>query len=78
MLIEEVLNLFGIDILSPGNDHVLLTICKIEIPFLIHGPHVSRMEPSVSESLFRRIRVIPVALHNVLSPDHDLTDPAPW
>ena len=72
--VEHLFHLPGINIFSPGNNHVLDPVHDIEIPVLIHHAHVTAPEPVVvPESSSGSFGVVEVALHDVAALHADFT-----
>ena len=70
---EKVLNLYGVDILTAGDDHVLLPIYQVvEAVGILHG-HITGFQPAVGgEHLSRSFRIVVIAGHHAGALDTQL------
>ena len=75
MLVEDLLDLARVHVVAAADDQVLLAIDDEEVPVLVGLGDVAGLEPPLAvDRLGRRVRSVPVALHHVVSADHDLAD----
>ena len=73
MLVEHLLDLARVDVVAAPDDQVLLAIHDEEVPVLVDLGHVAGAEPAgLVDRVRRRLRALPVALHDVVAADHDL------
>ena len=74
VLVEHLLDLARIDVVTAADDHVLLAVDDEEVAVLVDLAHVAGVQPAVADRLGGRVLALPVALHHVVAPDHDLAD----
>ena len=72
MLVEDVLDLGGIDVLAAGDDHVLRPAHDPVVALLVAGGHVAGQQPPVGERGLGRLEIAPVAGEDVRAPDDEL------
>ena len=72
MFKQDALYLSRVDILTTRYNHILESITDVEISLLIQIAHITGVEPSkLINGTGRRIRSIPVTLHDVWALDTD-------
>src|SRR5436305_4828018 len=74
MLVEHFLDLARVDVVAASDDHLLLAIDDEEVTVFIDLRHIARVKPAVANRLGGGVVLVPVALHHVVPPDHDLAD----
>src|SRR5690349_19548165 len=74
MLVDDLLHLARVDVVAAADDQLLLTVDDEEATVLVDPADVARVEPPVRvDRRLRRVRTVPVALHDVVPADRDLT-----
>ena len=71
---QEVLDLDRIEVLTAGDDNVLLTVDQEDEAVLIQSGHIAGMEPAVDDGLGGRFRVLIILQHDAGSLDTEFTD----
>jgi len=72
MFKQDALYLSRVDIFTTRDNHILESITDVEISLLIQIAHITGVEPSkLINGTGRRIRSIPVTLHDVWALDTD-------
>src|SRR6266436_5423481 len=61
-----------LDELGLAHGHVLLAVRNVEVAVLIQETDITRVMPAVAQSLSGGLGVVPVALHDQVTADHDL------
>src|SRR5262249_42005886 len=72
VLEQRLLNLARIDVVAGDDDHVLLAVHDRDVAILVHRREVAGVEPAVAQGLGGRLRLLPIALHNVLAATDEL------
>ena len=72
MLVEDLLDLTGVDVEAAPDDEVLLAVDDVVVAVVVHPGHVAGLEPAVDEGGGRLVGLVPVALHDIVTPDGDL------
>src|SRR5438270_631430 len=72
--VEDLFDLPRVDVEAAADDQLLLAVDDEEEAFLVLVAHVAGMEPAALERLGRGLRLLVVALHDVVAADHDLAD----
>src|ERR1700748_3437831 len=72
MLVNDGLDLAGIDILSTRDDHVLRAVEDVEIAVRVAAADVARSKHSVLERELGLLRIVPVSGHDVGAARHQL------
>src|SRR5664280_3176316 len=73
---QNIFDFHGINVLPSADDHVLLPSREVEIAVFIHTGQITRMKPSSPQGFFRRLRLVPIALHDLSAAGNDLADNA--
>lgn len=73
MLVEDLLDLAGVEVEAAPDDQVLLAVHDVEEAAFVLVGHAPGMQPAVLGGLRGRLRPVPLALHDVVTPDDDLT-----
>ncbi|MNC55934.1 hypothetical protein D3C75_1055000 [compost metagenome] len=60
MQLDRYLDFPAVDVLTTGNDHVLLAIDQEQIAFMVLITHVSGVVPTVAQGFHGGYRVVPV------------------
>src|SRR5437016_482242 len=71
---QDLLNLSRIDVVAGTQDQVLLAVYDGEISVLVHLRDVAGQEPSVLQDRRRLLRLVPISLHHLRTPDRELAD----
>src|SRR6476469_6712903 len=74
VLVEHLLDLARVDVVAAADDQVLLAVDDVEVALLVDAGHVAGVEPTAAHRLLGGVGALPVALHDVVAADHDLTD----
>src|SRR2546425_5817985 len=74
MLQQERLDLGRGDTEALELDHLLLAVTDVEIAALVDAPDVTAVVPALAKRRRRRLGGLPVALHDLRTPDADLAD----
>ena len=75
---HEVLDLGWVGVEPAHDEHVLLAVGDVDVPALVHHPDVARVQPPVGvDRRLGLLRLVQVALHHVVAPDHDLARLSP-
>ena len=75
MVVEELLDLAGIDILPAPDHHVLQPPDNLDVSLFIHRPQIPGMVPPVGiKGGMGSARVVVVAFHDAVSTGADLAD----
>ena len=61
---DRVLDLLGIDVLSPADDHVLDAVHQRQVAVLVEAPHVAGADPAVDDGLLGGLGIAQVAGHH--------------
>ena len=69
---DRLLDFDGRDVLATRNNNVLLTVAQFDIAIGMPYTDIARMEPATSKCLSGCIRILKVALHNVVAVHHHL------
>ena len=69
---EDFLNLTRVDIRATADDQVLFAVRNVKVAVLVQEAHVTRVVPAVAQGLRRGLGLVPVALHDQVTADHDL------
>ncbi len=72
MHVQNVFNFLWIDILSPANNQIFLTIGDIDIVIFVDPPDVTRMEPAVAQHRRCFFWLVPISLHHARAFDDNL------
>ncbi len=64
---DDVFDLGRIHVLPAGDDHVLGPVLDVNVPFAVDRRDVAGIQPAAADGLRRRVRPVPVALHQVLA-----------
>src|SRR5271168_410743 len=79
MLVEDLFDLARIDVEAATDDQILLAVDDVVITVVVNLSDVAGGEPAVGgDGGRRRLRQIPVPLHDVVAADLDLTGLARW
>ncbi len=73
MLVEDLLDLPGVDVEPAPDNQVLLAVDDVVVAVLVHGGEVPGPEPAVDQGGRRLGGLVPVALHDIVAVDGDLT-----
>ncbi|MGY3467361.1 hypothetical protein ACVW0I_004232 [Bradyrhizobium sp. LM6.11] len=74
VLVEDVLDLDGGNVLAAGNDDVLGAILDDDIAMRVEHAEVAGVKPAAFEGVPGRLLVLEVALHHDVAAEHDLAD----
>src|ERR671917_1072828 len=74
---NDLLDLYRGDVLSAGDDHVLVPIPYLDVPVRVPRRYVARVVPTALERLFGLLLVVEVALHDHVAPEDDLAHRLP-
>src|SRR5215216_468783 len=74
---DDLLDLYRGDVLSAGDDHVLVPIPYLDVPVRVPHRYVARVVPTALERLFGLLLVVEVALHDHVAPEDDLAHRLP-
>src|SRR5262245_40173643 len=69
---DGLLDLDGRDVLSTGDDDVLLAVAELDVAVGVPDTDVPRVEPAAPERLGRGVGLLEVALHDVVAAHDDL------
>src|SRR6185295_14945903 len=72
--VEDLLDLYRGDVLSPGDDDVLAPVPDLDVTVGMHHGQVSGQEAASAGDLPGRLVVAVVAEHDVVAADRDLAD----
>src|SRR5690606_20064148 len=72
MAIEYLLDLEGGDVLAAGDDDVFRAVLDLDIAIGMDHAQVAGSEPAAGQGLLRGCRVLQVALHDGVAPEHQL------
>ena len=71
---EQAFDLGRIAVETTHDEHVLDAICNAQIPAVVHHSNIAGMQPAIAINRFaRRIVIIEVAAHQVVTAHHHLT-----
>src|SRR5947209_12301644 len=70
VFVEHFVNLARVDVLAAANNHVGLAVNNVEKAARITVAYVARVKPAVAKSVSGRVRVLVIALQDVLA-SHD-------
>src|SRR5664280_541237 len=65
MRADGVFHLNGVNVLSPGDDHVLDSISQVQEVVFVNEPHVAGAIPAVAQYRFSFLWLLPVFAHEV-------------
>ena len=65
MFVENFFDVTGVDVVSSGENEVLLAIDDSEEAVFVHAGEVAAMEPAIAQHLGRFCGHLPVALHDL-------------
>ena len=74
VLVQRLLDLPRVDVVPAADDQLLLPVDDEEVAVLIDPGQVPGAEPAVGDGGCGRVRLAPVALHDVVAADRDLAD----
>src|SRR6266404_3554262 len=74
MFHQHSLDFDGADILAAGYDDVLRSISDFDISIGMFDREISSVKPAIRESLGSGCRIVQIALHDNITPDHDFAD----
>ncbi len=69
-----ILHLGRVNVLSSGDEHVLLAFHNVEVAVLVHSGQVARVKPPACKCLFCGLRPVPVTLHHVRATHDQLSN----
>ena len=72
--VDDVLYLGGVHVLAAADDHVRLAVGEEQVAAFVQVAEVAGVVPAALEGYCGQLGVLPVAGHDVLAPDADLTD----
>src|ERR1035437_5734072 len=72
MHVDDLLDLARVDVEAAADDQLLLAIDDEEEAFVVDVADVTAVEPAVLDRLGGGLRLVPVAVHDVVALDHDL------
>jgi hypothetical protein len=72
MLVEAVFHLHRADVLTAGDDDVLLPVRDHQVVAGLYMALIAGMEPAVSQRLRRLLRLLPVPGEHVIGPGEHL------
>jgi hypothetical protein len=50
MLVEDLLDLPGVDVITAADDHVFLSVNDVEIALLIHAADIPGIKPTIAQT----------------------------
>src|SRR5207237_3917688 len=65
MRVNDGFDFAGVNVFSPGDDHVFQAIENVEVAVGVLITNVARSEEAVSERTFCLVRVVPIATHDI-------------
>src|SRR5437016_11380830 len=71
---QDLLNLPRIHVVAGTQDQVLLAVHDGEISVLVHLRYVTGQQPSVPQYRRGLLRMVPISLHHLRTPDRELAD----
>ncbi len=74
---QQVVDLFGVNVLTAANDHVLDAIDDENVSVFVHDAHITGMQVAAHEGLGGFFRPVEVALHDHVAADADFSSLAP-
>src|SRR2546430_15138189 len=74
MCVDSLLYLDRRDVLAARDDHVLRTIAKLDVTIRMDNAQVATAEPTIARGSQRRLVVVVVAKHHVVSTHLDFAD----
>ena len=72
-LVDDRLDLAGVDVLAAADDHVLCAVDQNQITVLVQPADVPGVQPAVDNRIGRLLGPVQVAAHDVRALDHNLT-----
>ena len=70
---DDLLDSSWVDVEATRDDHVLFTICEMQIALRIDMADIPRVQPAINDGFSRLIRGLIIALHDEIAPDADFS-----